>query len=509
MTQPLGVPETGPLAELPLAELLVRLDADRFSGTLELTVGGRTHLVVLADGRVVKAQLAVPVEPLGRILVERGLVEGAKLDALLRRQPATGRRLGELLVEQGLLDDAALEDALVEQVRRRLLRLFLAGDGSYRLRPEQDGLDGRPGIARPFDPLRLLPEGVRNSRSPEELEARLQRALAGRVATVVAGDTCARLGFSPAEQSACRYLSRGSWDAAVFGAVPPEHKPTLLVAAYCLLVARQLALAAPSSVPPSGESAQAAADEALRQEILGLLARIKEVSFFDLLGVSEDVTPEALNARYLELVKRYHPDRAIRHGLTGFKDQLEEILLAVREAFETLNDPEARAAHVAKLRGAAAAQSRDVQDVVDRAVAAERAYQLAVVLERQHKLDEAQKSVDEALEMVPEQAEYVCMSLWLQSARRPARASVSDLVPKMLEAAAAVGKHERALMQAGRLLQRAGRPNEAVDLFRRVLRLNPQNVDAAREVRLVGMRSAKQAGSASGFFDRLLGRKDK
>jgi curved DNA-binding protein CbpA len=503
-------PQAGSLDETPLAELLVRLDLERFAGTLELVAGNRTHIVVLDAGRVVKAQLAVPVEPLGRILVDRGLIDATRLDALLASQPAPGHRLGQLLVAQGLVDAAALDSALVEQVRRRLLRLFLAGSGTFRLLPGQDALDARPGLARPFDPLGLLPEGVRNSVSAEFLAQRLYAALEGRVATVGAPDACARLGFSPAEQSACRYLSRGAWDAAVFDAVPAEHKPTLLVTAYCLLVARALVLAAPS-YRPAAEVGADDADQTLLKEILGLHAAVKQRTFFELLGVPEDIGKAALNDRYLELVKRYHPDRAMRHGLTEYKAQLEEILLAIREAFETLVDPALRDAYLAKLHGKKDEQAAaDVRDVVDRAVAAERAYQLAVVLERQHKLDEAQKSADEALELAPEQGEYVCMSLWLQATRRPLKTSVNDLVARMTEAAARVGKHERALLQAGRLLQRAGRAHEAVDCFHRVLKLNPQNVEAARDIRLIEMRSPKQApASSGGLFGKLLGRKEK
>ncbi|MBI5489569.1 MAG: DnaJ domain-containing protein [Deltaproteobacteria bacterium] len=504
-----GTATDGSLAEKPLPELLARLDGERFTGGLELSVNNRTHRVVLAEGRVLRVQLAVPVEPLGRLLIDRGLIDGEGLDRVLKRQPATGRMLGELLVEEGRITAEALEEALGQQVRRRLLRLFLAGDGSYRLLGGADVQGGRGGPAHPVDALTVLPEGVRNSVSADELEVRLQKRMGGRAANVRRGADWSRLGFSPAEQSACRFLARGSWDATVVRSVPPEHRPTLLVAATCLFAAGFITMEAPSIVPPLDAPTQGGTAESLRREIVELHANLKDRTFFERLGVSETVSPQELNDRYLELVKRYHPDRAVRHGLTDITDQLEEILMSIREAFETLNDPALREAYAAKLGGGGRSVPSDVRELVDRAVSAEHSYQLAVVLERQHKLEEAQKAADEALRVAPGQGEYDCMALWLKAARRPPKASVEDLVQPMMAAAAAATKHERAQMQAGRLLQRAGRPNEAIEFFRRVLVLNPQNVDAAREIRLAEMRTSRAPppSHGGGLLDRLLRRK--
>ena len=497
----------GSLVDTPLPELLARLDAARFTGAIELSVGNRTHTMVLSEGRLVKAQLAVPVEPLGRVLVDHGAITAERLDEFLRRQPSAARRLGEMLVGEGVIDAAALDEALSEQVRRRLLRLFLAGDGTYRICPECAPIEG--GLPHPLDPLGVVPEGVRNSMAPDDLEVRLRKRLGGRTATVRRGADWSRLGFTTAEQSACRYLARGSWDAGVFRSVPPQHRPTLLVAAYCLFAVGQIVVEAPSVAPEPEPAGKPERDDPLKLEIAELHAALKERTHFELLGVPESASQEEIRNRYLELVKRYHPDRAVRHGLTDMIEQLEEILIAVREAAETLADPARREEYTARLKGEGAQAPAEVREMVDRAVAAERSYQLAVVLERQHKADDAQQAADEALRLVPGQGEYECMSLWLKALRRPPRAAVSDLVQPMVEAAASVTKHERAQMQAARLLQRAGRTGEADEFFRRVLVLNPQNVDAAREIRLTEMRTGRPAPSShgGGLLDRLLGRK--
>jgi len=53
--------------------------------------------------------------PLGRLLVERGLLTDDQLEHALDEQSITGRRLGEILVRAGFVSDAALASALAEQ----------------------------------------------------------------------------------------------------------------------------------------------------------------------------------------------------------------------------------------------------------------------------------------------------------------------------------------------------------------------------------------------------------
>lgn len=54
-------------------------------------------------------------QPLGRLLVEKGVISAAELDAALDEQERTGQLLGELLVALGIASRPAVVDALAEQ----------------------------------------------------------------------------------------------------------------------------------------------------------------------------------------------------------------------------------------------------------------------------------------------------------------------------------------------------------------------------------------------------------
>jgi hypothetical protein len=57
----------------------------------------------------------IPWRPLGRLLVEQGLLSEDELEHALEEQVTTGRRLGETLIDLGFVSHAALSRALTEQ----------------------------------------------------------------------------------------------------------------------------------------------------------------------------------------------------------------------------------------------------------------------------------------------------------------------------------------------------------------------------------------------------------
>lgn len=63
---------------------------------------------------------------LGQILITKGLISRAQLDAAIKAQPISGKRLGEVLIEQGLLTQKQLGKALKKQSSLRLAATLAA-----------------------------------------------------------------------------------------------------------------------------------------------------------------------------------------------------------------------------------------------------------------------------------------------------------------------------------------------------------------------------------------------
>lgn len=80
-----------------------------------------------------------------------------------------------------------------------------------------------------------------------------------------------------------------------------------------------------------------------------------DLDHYLILGVPQTADPAAIRAAYVALAKRYHPDIAV-----GDAELAASNFRAIKEAYETLSDPDRRAAYDAKARQAETMLARNV-----------------------------------------------------------------------------------------------------------------------------------------------------
>src|SRR3954468_16726958 len=121
----------GTLKRTPFARLLQRLYAKRATGSLLLLHETTKKIVLFADGYPVSVRSNVLGETLGRILLEKRLINSEVLAESVGRMQKEKRHQGEILVEMGALSPFNLERALVEQVEAKLFEVFSWSDGKF------------------------------------------------------------------------------------------------------------------------------------------------------------------------------------------------------------------------------------------------------------------------------------------------------------------------------------------------------------------------------------------
>ncbi|MEP6811783.1 MAG: hypothetical protein ABI990_02205 [Actinomycetota bacterium] len=101
----------------------------------------------------------IPWRPLGRLLVEKGLLRDDELEHALDEQSISGRRLGEILIELGCVTHSALSLALAEQYGFELTIETGFGTG-LRAQIERRQDEGREPEAEPAPVLALVPDAL-------------------------------------------------------------------------------------------------------------------------------------------------------------------------------------------------------------------------------------------------------------------------------------------------------------------------------------------------------------
>jgi len=113
-----------------LGDVLGGIFREGASGVLELSESygaraGMVHRVHLVSGAVVHVESAFPGTRLGDVLLQRGLIDPARLRRCAAQLTVTsGVRFGDLLLQSRALSEAALSEALRIQRNERLERLF-------------------------------------------------------------------------------------------------------------------------------------------------------------------------------------------------------------------------------------------------------------------------------------------------------------------------------------------------------------------------------------------------
>jgi curved DNA-binding protein CbpA len=436
----------GQLGEHPLAELIREAAAAGLSGALRLRRGRVRAVVYIRRGEIVYA--------LSNLRAHR-LVASAQRSGLF-----TEARLGAAVTE--MMDDAEAAAALVAAgaTREEMARLRAAQSADV-LRSFLVWTDGEWGFdprAQPNEELKtkvpvggLLLEAAR--RLPPEFTARRlsddeQLSPAAGAATdglqllpiegfvlsrvdgpMRVGELVAVAGL-PEEQTRqaayalalCGLLARERWPEALTGAA----------AEAAAQAAQSLADSDDEREPARAESAEPAdareSDPDPRELMRELIARVYNANYFQILGVPRAATAAETKRAYYGLAKRFHPDRFRQVVGDSERVEIETAFALVTKAYETLRDPDERAAYESRLPAESArppaaatrpAQTRPAPQRVEQDAAkkqadpaaapqyrAEESFQQGLAALDRNDVDGARLFFGEAVRLAPQQARY-------------------------------------------------------------------------------------------------------
>jgi tetratricopeptide (TPR) repeat protein len=224
-------------------------------------------------------------------------------------------------------------------------------------------------------------------------------------------------------------------------------------------------------------STRAVVDRLLfEREVKDVLAIAESGTYYQLLRVTSDCSPETIRRRYHELMRKFHPDRHATNP--ALADPLNKLAKAINTAYQTLTDDHAREAY-------------------DRTMMSSRAYVLG------GEGSSLQKAVDECVEKA--RASFRALNyggaiLWLRKAVEldPQSARCHALLGRSLSVVPAyrrdaIEHYEKALQldslntavyfYLGKLYEEMKLPWRASLCYERVLEIDPENANAQEELR--------------------------
>lgn len=231
-----------------------------------------------------------------------------------------------------------------------------------------------------------------------------------------------------------------------------------------------------------------------------------EEDSFKILGISRDTNDSGVKEAYFKLVKKFHPD-ANPHFPREIRNKAEAIFTKVTQAYESVSTRDKRESY---------SYTKEADQIKDKARVIYEAEVLFGEGEqnlRQRRYEEAADKFSKAFELNPEEAAYLGALAWATFLSYSNKESIINDSIKQLEKAVSMNKNiADNFYYLGALHKFSENSSEAEKNFARAVEIDPEHIQAKRELRLLknrkqGNKQNKSKKSKGGFWSSLFKKK--
>ena len=525
----------GNLKHKRFPEVLAQLYRWKANGALLLRRGRIKKIVYLKDGYPTFVKSNLLSECMGRILVREKLITEDECERSLELLPTSAGKLqGAVLIEMGALSPHNLVFGLQLQLEQKLFDVFSWPDGDYQFNARVEV----PNQAVHLDMslATIVYEGVRRKFSDEHIKDLIEPfidlylgvhpepshrfqdlALEADERTMVAlidgrrtmrevidrsslpGPVARQLVYALMAADMVKPMRRAAKDPATLMAPalpkssssssasstpPPLPRKKPADAVLLKKAAAGSAAGEPQLVP--GTLVEVVGIDELRARLVERARLLKRQNHFEALGVSQLASVDEIQRAHAALARELHPDRlrravdgAVPADARGLADQINHQLTT---AMETLADDRRRLEYRGRLEQG---HKSAVADDLSRLLRAEARFRKGELALESGRTSDAAKHFEKAVALYPDDGEFQASLAWSLYQQAPDDPVVqADCIGRLQRAVDIAPRWDRAWLWFGRVVQRAGRPGEALKHFERALLCNPDNREAQAELTL-------------------------
>jgi CheY-like chemotaxis protein/tetratricopeptide (TPR) repeat protein len=470
---------SGRIEEIPVPALFHHLHGMRGTGVLEVRSGKKKKQIQFREGVPIAVRSNLVNETLGHLLVASGTITWDALHESLQRVKRGEGLQGQILQAMHMLDEEDLAKALRRQAMEKLFQVFGWYEGRFRFHP-RTRLKAANSLSLKVSPARIVMEGVRTRFPITSIDAFLSERSAW--IPVVGESPFYRFQEVELDEGSQRLLDQ--LDGRSLAGLGDLSEPARR-ALYALVVLEMVELRDPDRVearaatrPPEkqraprrirevqhhvepAEARSGRAEHDIRGQLTELAQRFAGLDAFGVLDVSRSASDDDVRNAYAELAKRTHPDHRLQY--------------------------------IARERGRAQEEKELAEG--HRALQGEIAFQKGEAALRAKRIERALEHFERAVALYPEEGEYHAYRGWthyLAAPERPQR--LAEAIGFVQKGRKLAPDREKPYLFLGRLCLADGRQDIAEKMFARAVQLDPDCVEALRELRLLHMRREKSKG---------------
>jgi len=494
-----------PLSDYTIPLKLHQLYREKATGLLHLNRGAAKKVIYIKDGYPIFARSNVLSECLGQMLVKEGAFTQVDCDQSVEQSKESGRLQGTTLIEMGLLTPQEIQLALIRQVTDKLISTFSWQDGTYQFVPAKDFKRNVTRIK--LTPAALIMKGIDRHWTAKQLDDFLYP---------FSEDYLKQASNPQYRFQDIELTKRGE---AIFknclgvkklDEILQQHPlarrevQKVLAALIISEMVERSATPDPVALEDLAEETEVAIiDEQLRRKILDDYQRIMACDYFEALGLERRCGPGKARKSYYRLAKEYHPDRFLGSDLSAeMSHKINEMFQYITQAYTVLSDPDSCGDYLDELVNGPK-KSIDINQVIE----AETFYQEGRAQLHVRHFSAAAKSLQRAIELSPEESEYMTFLAWALFKSAPENAEVRNRAMEVLLASREINpSFDLTHLYLAHVYQAQGKGRQAEKCFEMAVQANPECTEALRELRLINLRREQELQS-KGLFGKLMKKK--
>ncbi|MEE4252776.1 MAG: response regulator [Desulfuromusa sp.] len=497
-----STPKVQHISDYTIPLQLQQLYREKATGLLHLQRGEAKKIIYIQDGYPIFARSNVLSECLGRMLVKEGVITQVDCDQSVERSSESGRLQGTVLIEMGLLTPQEVQGALIQQVTNKLLSTFAWQSGTYQFVP---GKDFKKNVTKiKMTPAALIMQGIDLYWTPRQLDDFLypfsEDYLKQASNPQYRFQDIALSKRGEAIYKSCKGVKTLD---NILGQHPLARREVQRVLA-ALMISEMLersTVPEPVAIDDMPEDSEVEiVDEKLRRKILDDYKRIMDSDYFEALGLSRQCGPGEARKAYYQMAKEYHPDRFLGSGLSSeMSSKIKEMFQYMTQAYTVLSDVDSCAGYLDELVNGPK-KSIDISQVIE----AETCYQEGSALLKVRRYKAAARALQRAIELSPEESEYMTYFALALFKSDPERSEVLNQAMEVLLASREINPGlDLTHLYLGQVYQALGKERQAEKSFEMAVQANPDCTEALRELRLMNLRR-EQAPQSKGMFKKFM-----
>lgn len=217
------------------------------------------------------------------------------------------------------------------------------------------------------------------------------------------------------------------------------------------------------------------------------LERMNKADPFAVLEVDQKAAPDVVKQRFFALSKQYHPDRAFG-APPEVREMMENIFRKVGEAYEVVSDPKKKEEYLNKQKEGEGIDARLLFQ-------AEISFNQGALFLKNNNFAKARQLFEESVKLNNMASEYKAWLGWALFLEDSSK--YTEAAKLIADAVKAMPNFDKGFYFLGCIFKARNEHTQAENAFKKAVGINPNNIEAQRELRLIAMRREKAGPEAA------------